>query len=301
MDLKYLDYERSRRVPNIVVDGSANASTVVTLSHWPGANAPDGLARDLSAEMAFAYLDNPSAHEDAGVVTNNHFDQDGLVSIFTLCQPEIAMAHREVLIDVASAGDFGKYNERRAAHASVVIAHWSDLGLGYEEALPRLMDLVTDPTPYRHIWEREDANLTASEAAIVRGSIVITEMPEIDLAIVEISDDEPLTGGHRFAHETFCGLHPMALHNATDRFRILVIAGNHYTYTDRYETWVQFQSRPTLARRNMAALAQRLNQLESGEWTAGSPDELVPTMTHTRESQLQRQQVVDELVAYLQS
>ena len=80
MDFRYLGYDDSRAVPNMVVDGAANESTVLTLSHWPGAPTPPELARDVSAEIAFAYLDAPCAHPPAEVVTNNHFDQNGLVS-----------------------------------------------------------------------------------------------------------------------------------------------------------------------------------------------------------------------------
>ena len=48
--MRYDDYEASRSTPNIVVDGSPNESTVLTLTHWPGIPAPAGLARDLSAD-----------------------------------------------------------------------------------------------------------------------------------------------------------------------------------------------------------------------------------------------------------
>lgn len=71
-------------VANIVVDGSPNASTVLTLSHWPGIAQPHGLGTDLSAEMALRYLDDPCDHAPAEAVTNNHFDQDGLVGIHAL-------------------------------------------------------------------------------------------------------------------------------------------------------------------------------------------------------------------------
>ena len=300
MTFTFLDYDAARRVPNVVVDGSANEATVLTLSHWPGSSTPPGLVGDLSAEMAFAYLDSPCDHEPAVVVTNNHFDQDGLVSVFALTEPELAMTHRELLIDVAAAGDFGIYNDRRAARASMVIAHWCGLGWGYDESLPLLVALATDPSHSRDVWEREDANLSASEAALARGSIVITELPEIDLAIVDIVDDEPLTGGHRFAHQTFQGMHPMALHNATSRFRVLVVSRNRYLFTDRYETWVQFQSRPTLPRRAMAGLAATFTNIETAQWTAGDPNDLAPTMTHTGQSQLSRDTVVDAVIEYLQ-
>ena len=79
----------------MVVDGSANAATVLTLSHWPHAPCPAELRRDLSAESALAYLDAPSMHGSAEVVTNNHFDQDGLMSVYALVDPDAAQARAE--------------------------------------------------------------------------------------------------------------------------------------------------------------------------------------------------------------
>ena len=77
MSFRYLGYQQSRDVPNVVVDGAANESTALTLSHWPGAPTPVELKRDVSAEIAFAYLDAPCEHAPAEIVTNNHFDVDG--------------------------------------------------------------------------------------------------------------------------------------------------------------------------------------------------------------------------------
>jgi hypothetical protein len=293
--LRYADYDDTVDVPNIVVDGSANAATVLTLSHWPGAPTPSELQRDLSAGIAFAYLDHPCPHDPADVVTNNHFDQDGLVSVAALVDPA-ADDHRQLLIDVAAAGDFGTYRDRRAARASIVIARWSDAGWGYRESLPHLIDLALDPEPYRELWEDEDAHLTASEQAIDTGMVTIEERPELDLAIVTVSPGAPDRLGHRFAHETVAGLHPIAIHNATDRFRLLVLAGRRYRYVDRYETWVQFRSRPTLRRVDMRPLAAELSERDQVPWTAGAPSQLTPEMTHAGESTFEPRDFVDAVV-----
>lgn len=286
MGLRYLDYESSRSVPNIVVDGSANESTVLTLSHWPGAETPPDLARDLSAEIAFAYLDAPSAHRPAAAVTNNHLDQDGLVSVHALVDPDLSLRHRELLVDVAAAGDFGTYRDRRAARASMVIGRWSSDGWGYEEMLARLVPLALDPEGYRSIWADEDRELSASEAAIADGRVGIDEDPGLDLAVVVVPETAP-------------SLHPMALHNATGCFRILAVHGRRYRYTDRYETWVQYRSRPTLGRVDMGPLAAALSARDRVPWRAGSPGQASPTLTHEGESTLHLDDLVDALRAHL--
>ena len=40
--MRFLGYEHSRDVANIVVDGSPNESTVLALTHWPGIPQPPG-------------------------------------------------------------------------------------------------------------------------------------------------------------------------------------------------------------------------------------------------------------------
>jgi hypothetical protein len=311
VSLRYLDYEASRRVANIVVDGSPNESSVLALSHWPGIPAPPGLARDLSAEMAFAYLDAPARHEPADVVTNNHFDQDGLVSIYALVEPEIALAHRELLIGVAAAGDFATYRDRRAARASMVVSRLAEAETScsyseftnqlYEELLPQLIGIVLDNDRHRDLWADEDAELSASEQALASGAVTIVERPELDLAVVTIADDQPSRSGHRFGGASFEGLHPMALNNATGRFRLLVVHGRRYRYVDRYETWVQFQSRPVLPRIDMRPLAERLTALESAgvEWSGGDPGGLSPELTHDGESTLDPATVLKSVTGHL--
>src|SRR5688572_4671218 len=103
--LRFLPEADAAEVLNVVVDGAPNANTVLTLTHWPGFPAPDGLAADLSAQMVFRYLDEGAGrHHPARAVTNNHFDQDGLVGVFALVDPDTAMGLRTFLEDVAAAG-----------------------------------------------------------------------------------------------------------------------------------------------------------------------------------------------------
>jgi hypothetical protein len=71
----------------------------------------------------------------------------------------------------------------------------------------------------------------------------------------------------------------MAIHNATQRFRVLVIQGRRYRLDLRYETWVQYASRRPLGRPDLAPLAARLNELEkTGRWTFDGVDEITPSL-----------------------
>lgn len=124
--LRYVPYEELAGRDNVVVDGSPTEGTVLSLSHWPQLPIRPGLKADLSAEMAMAYLDRFDLHGSAESVSNNHFDQDGLVSLFALINPDAALGQRELLIDVAAAGDFAVYRSRTAAHISMTIAAFAD-------------------------------------------------------------------------------------------------------------------------------------------------------------------------------
>ena len=316
--LTYAGYPASAAEPNVVVDGSPNEGTVLTLTHWPGYPQPPGFEFDLSAEMAFHYLDQPIAHPPADVVTNNHFDQDGLVGLHALTEPDLSLQHRRLLIDVAAAGDFAIYHVRRAARASMAIDAYADSDRSpiadrlvgsydtqcvvlYEETLPLLVPMAVDAESFRDLWGDEDAQLTASEKAIADGVVTIEEVAEVGLAVVTIPELEPSRRGHRFAGESFEGVHPMALNNSTDCLRLLIVHGRRYQFVDRYETWVQFRSRPTPRRVDMRPLADRLSANETGSatWTASAPGSLTPTLRVVEESSLPPHVIREMVVSHL--
>ena len=293
--LRYVPYGEAIGEPNVVVDGSPNASTVLTLSHWPGTDCPAELRADLSAEMAFRYLDEGGArHGDAAIVTNNHFDEDGLVAVVALIEPESALRQRELLIDIARAGDFGWFRDRRAARASMVITAYAsrlDTGAAYYEMLPLLGSLTDDLDRYRDLWVEEDALLDATERAIESGAITIDERPDLDLAIVT-APSGPVP-------------HPMAVHNRTNCFRIVRIQDGRCELAYRYETWIQFQTRRPLPRVDLTGLAQRLTELEpSGVgWHADAVDDLTPRLAPERDaaSDLAPHTFLDETTAWLRA
>lgn len=316
MTLRYLDYNASQGVPNVVVDGSPNESTVLTLTHWPGIEQPPGLTADLSAEMAFAFAASGRS-VDAEVVTNNHFDQDGLVAMFALIEPVTARRHQELLVDVAAAGDFATYRHRQSARASMAIAAYADpqrspiaadlagtyddqCAVLYERLLEQLPNLVLRPDDFADLWTDEDRQLSASEDALASGRVTVEERPELDVAIIDVAESEPRRRGHRFAANDATGVHPMAINNATGCFRILQVHGHRYTYTDRYESWVQYRSRRPLPRVDLRPLADVFSSIDTTTaWTATSPSSLIAQLETTDESSLDRSVVVHHLVDHL--
>src|SRR5262249_18178096 len=149
--------------------------------HWPRSGTPQPLRADTSAEIVFSYLDSPSMHVDADAVSNNHFDEDGLIGIFALTQPALAARWRALLVGVARAGDFGVCRSRNAARIAFVLAAYADRATSplprstfagpypdvtarlYRELLPKLPHLITHVEDFQKLWEAEDRALEEGE------------------------------------------------------------------------------------------------------------------------------------------
>ena len=291
--LRFVPYDDSATVPNVVVDGSPNAGTRLTLSHWPGAPTPSDLRDDLSAQIAFHASARPDLFTGIEVVTNNHFDQDGLASAYTLVHPDLATRRRDLLIDVASAGDFGTFASRDAARIAMAIAALDDdertpiadlpddygdrCGVLYEWALPRLTDLLDHPERWRDLWADEDDHLSASLLAIESGEVRMDELGDV---AVFTYDDRPAQPTSRFTIASEQALHPMALYRTTERMLVAHVRGRRYQLECRYETWVMLISRLVTPRRDLRDLATQLSSLETGgaSWHADAPGSLTPNL-----------------------
>lgn len=299
--MEFVGYEELAGRPSIVVDGTPAPGTVLTLSHWKGSGTPSELADDLSTQIAFRYLDRPDMHVSAEAVSNNHFDEDGVCGIFVVLHPDIALPLREQIIDVASAGDFGVFRDRDSARVSMILMAFEDearsplpassfakpyndlAGDVYRETLALLPEMINNPARWKSLWEDEDAYLDRTEAAIRSGTVAITEHPHVDLAIVR-ADAQP---------------HAMAINTATPLHRVLTVVGRRYRLQYRYETWVNFVSRPVQPRAELGPLAERLNHKDSVRWTAGNIGSLTPALEHTGESALEPNAAIEAIVGYL--
>ncbi len=317
--LHYLPYHRLDGRPNIVVDGSPARGTTLTLTHWPRQPAPQGLARDLSAQMAFAYLDaGARLHGPATAVSNNHFDQDGLVSIFALTHPHEALARRDLLEDLAASGDFATYKDRSAARLSAAVAAYADESRSplrlegdpseraaqlYTELLGLLPELCDHPERVRPLWADDDDALARSERLVATGAITLSERPDVDLAVFDVPAGLRLAEAYRFAHLRYPGPHPTALANATGRFAVLVRHGGQYRFYYRYESWVAYRSSRPRPRRDLRPLAEELSALEPGSvtWSAQPSGALEPVLAPVegRPSGIDPHALLDAIVLHL--
>jgi hypothetical protein len=305
--MRFVPYHQLADTPNIIVDGAAQQATVLTLSHWPRNTTPAALKADLSAQIVFHYLQSPTHHVDVPAVSNNHFDEDGLVSLYSILNPDQAIQLRAFLIDVAAAGDFGTYRNREAARVLFVLGAFADAERSpldrnifkqsypeqtaslYHELLPRLPEFYSNIESFRELWQQEDQTLTACEHAIRDGLIGIEEHADLDLAIVTLP-------------QQISEYHPLALHNATNCFRILTIAGKKYEMKYRYETWVQYMSRRPLPRVDLTPLAEQLSEEDGAQWQFDGVNEIVPRLYRNdgQESRLSPEQYRSKVIRFLE-
>lgn len=293
---RFLPYGEARREPNIVVDGAPLPSTVLTLSHWPNNQSPPALSRDTSTATVFAYLDAPDFHQAVPYVTNNHFDEDGLFSLFAICEPATALAWRELLTDASFAGDFGVVRQRDAARLCFAIEALTDPATStlppavfaakdrvaalYRGLLAVLPDLLARLPAYRALWRAQDEHLAASEALVAAGTVGIQEVPELDLAIVRIPPGIAARGVRRYLTDEMAAVHPFAINTATERSRLLRVQGDCLEFEYRYEGWLGLATRRVALRVSLAGLADRLNAIETGprHWVAEDPTGIVPRL-----------------------
>src|SRR5216117_3884291 len=109
-------------VPKLSVDGIVPNS--VHFSHWEGNQTPADVKADTSTEIALNLVASPNRGkltQGIDLVTNNHFDTDGVLSVWTMLTGERALALRAKLISAAEAGDFCELSTEDAVRASIVI------------------------------------------------------------------------------------------------------------------------------------------------------------------------------------
>lgn len=336
--MKYVPYHKLGETKNIIADGEPNEHTELTLSHWPGTKLPEQLQADVSAEIVFNYLESPEYQVSVEAVSNNHFDEDGLVSLWTLLNPEEALERRDLLIDVATAGDFGTYRDRDAARISFIINAWTDpqasplktsvFALPYEEQvlilyeeLLQRFDKVVDRFDYlERYWSAQDHILDKSEQALSNGTATITHYENADLAVIKIHPLPQLAAATARSAEAAARaadatertaqmpwdkiMHPMAIHNNTDAMRVLLMQGNRYSLYYRYETWVQYVSRALQPRIDLDPLCEQLNVAETAgaSWKFDGVGAIVPRMQPVSvKSSIPQDELVDMIVSYLVS
>jgi hypothetical protein len=84
------------------------------LSHWFPNQTPERFTADTSTEICLRFVASGIGTGAYDLVVNNHVDVDGILSVFSVLEPELALRHRETLVQAAEMGDFWGWGERPA-------------------------------------------------------------------------------------------------------------------------------------------------------------------------------------------
>jgi hypothetical protein len=103
------------------IDASFRDGIDIELSHWIPNRTPAALKADTSTGIALRFVASGAA-ADIELVVNNHVDTDGMLSVFVLCHPQQALAHRHTLEQAAAMGDFHAWGDADAQHLFQLMA-----------------------------------------------------------------------------------------------------------------------------------------------------------------------------------
>jgi hypothetical protein len=260
---------------------------VLTLSHWPRNGTPPELKADSSTEIAINYLRSPEREryrQGAEAVSNNHYDVDGLMSLWAVLNPEAALDRAELLVACGECGDFDRWSGEAATKVTCALYGLESLpsspmrqGLAgirdylerteflYRQALLLVPDLLDTPERFEEYWRDEYAKVEAGRELFAKGEATVQEIDGLDLAVFELP------------HE----VHDMALYEQTSCSRVaLVLEGFRYQVRYRYESWVELQSRRPPPRIDLRPFADELQAIEgnAGEWAADDVQRTLPRM-----------------------
>jgi hypothetical protein len=224
-----------------------------------------------------------------------------------MLNPKRIERYRDLLIDAATAGDFSTYRRPQAAKIVFTIRSYADPehspiskelkaddGSGsssYQALLPLLESFMEDTELYGPYWDGEWSAMLKSKTAMVMGEVELHEIPHVDLAVAQSPEL----------------LHPMVLYNQTERLRVLTATpGGYFCLRYRYESWVQFASRPVMPRVDLGPFVTRLQEQEREqvEWSFDGNAAITPRFQplgpdgQPAPSSLSLERLLDELVEF---
>jgi uncharacterized protein DUF6687 len=280
-------------LPKLSVDGTvANA---VHFSHWEGNETPTEVKADTSTEIALNLVASPNRDKltrGIDLVTNNHFDTDGVLSVWTALTGERALDLHDRLIGAAEAGDFSEFRNEDAVRASIVIqgsdqaspnndsgspvAAWlageavDDDARAYELVLPEVERVLTRVDDYEPLWRSAWDEIAKAFESFERGASRVEEYPDSCLSLITLAPEV-------FSSTGFNPTRHAAPYTAISRYargQLFLIAtplqdGWAYRIDYPYYSWAETVVRPRIERRDLTPLITHLNEIEkmqSGRW-----------------------------------
>lgn len=284
-------------VPKLSIDGTVG--NAVHFSHWKGNETPASVKADTSTEIALNLVAAPNREEltrGIDLVTNNHFDTDGVLSVWTVLTGERALELREKLIAAAEAGDFSELRTKEGVRASIVIQGSDsptdnsgsplagqlagepvdDDARAYELVLPHVERVLTHTNEYVSLWGDSWNRIATALDSFAKGRSRVEEDAEAKLSIVTLAPEIFSSSGFKPTRHSA----PFTAISHHARGQVFLIAtpldgGWCYRIDYPYYSWAETIVRPPIARRDFRSLMDRLNELEQnthGSWRVDSSE-----------------------------
>lgn len=280
-------------VPKLSVDGTVDNS--IHFSHWEGNRTPAELRADTSTEIALNLAASPNRSQLTNgieLVTNNHFDTDGVLSVWTVLNGERALPYRDLLISVAEAGDFSEYSSDDGVRVSIAIQgsdqaspnnddgsplakllageEVDDDARAYELVLPRVEHLLTNINDYESLWREGWNNVAAAVESFEHGKSKVTEYSDEKISLITLAPE--IFDGAGFSPTKHSA--PFTAISKFARGELFLIAiptsgGWFYRVDYPYYSWAETVVRPRIERRDLSGALKLLNDKEgnhAGSW-----------------------------------
>jgi hypothetical protein len=280
-------------VPKLSVDGTVDNS--IHFSHWEGNRTPAELKADTSTEIALNLAASPNrAHLTNGIelVTNNHFDTDGVLSVWTVLNGERALPYRDLLIAAAEAGDFSEYSSDDGVRVSVAIQgsdqaspnnddgsplarliageEVDDDARAYELVLPRVEHLLTNINDYEPLWREGWNSVAAAIESFEQGKSSVTEFSDTKISLITLAPE--LFDGAGFSPTRHSAPYTAISKFAKGELFLIAIpasGGWFYRIDYPYYSWAETMVRPRVEHRDLSGVLTMLNDKEGnrdGRW-----------------------------------
>jgi hypothetical protein len=311
-------------VPKLSVDGTVD--NAIHFSHWQGNETPVSVKADTSTETVLNVVAAPNRAEltrNIDLITNNHFDTDGLLSVWAMLTGERALPLRDRLIAAAEAGDFSEMTSVDGVRASIVI-QGSDSPIDksgsplaaklaghavddeaeqYVLALPHVEDVIRNTDKYEELWRDHWSRIETALDSFAKGASTVEEFTDVDLSLVTLARDIFGPNGFDPARDAA----PFTAFSRRAKGTLFLITtqlngGWAYRLDYPYYSWAETVVRPAVERRDLSLLLERLNELETntnGRW-ADDSSELASAAKFQSAGRLQSSEIPpDEVVSQI--
>jgi uncharacterized protein DUF6687 len=273
-------------VPKLSVDGTVSNS--IHFSHWQGNTTPPEVKADTSTEIALNLVASPNRAaltNNIELVTNNHFDADGVLSIWTVLNGERALPYRDLLISAAEAGDFSEHTSDDGVRVSIAIQGSEQAGSddkdtsplaeslaghavtddarAYDLVLPEVERLLGNVNAYESLWIDGWRSVVEALESFARGESKVLEHEDSRISLITLAP-----------HVTNPSM-AIAKHARGEMFLLATPAsgGWFYSLDYPYYSWAETVVRPPVARRDLSNALAVLNEKENnrdGRWKTDS-------------------------------